>query len=79
MATLLFSEVETPDGVGVLEKIYVTDLGLVMGKIFYPNRKVWINYQLSNLDELLSLQKGKLKIKLKGKSNLIFKRKVQSE
>ena len=70
---------ETPDGVGVLEKIYVTDLGLVMGKIFYPNRKVWVNYQLSNLDELLSLQKGKLKIKLREKSNIILKKKkVQS-
>lgn len=70
---------DTPDGVGVLEKIYVTELGLVMGKIFYPNRKVWVNYQLSNLDELLSLKKGKLKIKLREKSNIILKKKkVQS-
>ena len=75
MATLLFSEVETPDGVGVLEKIYVTELGLVMGKIVYPNKKVWINYQLSNLDELLSLKKDKLKIKIKEKSNILLRKK----
>jgi len=46
-----------------------------MGKIFYPNKKVWINYQLSNLDELLSLKKDKLKIKIKEKSNILIRKK----
>lgn len=75
MTTLISSEVETPIGVGILEKIYITELGLVMGKIFYPKRKVWINYQLSNLDELLSLQKDKSKIRIRSNNKI---KKVQS-
>ena len=46
-------DVDTPDGAGVLEMIYLTELGLVMGKVFFPKKGVWINYHLSDVDNLL--------------------------
>jgi hypothetical protein len=48
--------VDTPDGSGVLEKIYLTELGLVMGKVFFPRRNVWINYTLSSIDNLFEIK-----------------------
>jgi hypothetical protein len=54
--------VDTPDGAGVLEKIYLTELGFVMGKVFFPKRGIWINYQLGNLDKLLEFKSIKKSI-----------------
>jgi hypothetical protein len=47
------NEIETPDGVAILEQIYVTELGYIMMRLYYRDRKVWINKQVSTLDELL--------------------------
>jgi len=49
-------DVDTPNGAGVLEKVYLTELGLVMGKVFFPSNGVWVNYQLSNLENLLEFK-----------------------
>jgi hypothetical protein len=49
-------DVDTPDGAGVLEKVYLTELGLVMGKVFFPSKGVWVNYQLTNLENLLEFK-----------------------
>jgi hypothetical protein len=50
---LVQNEIETPDGVAILEQIYVTELGYIMMRLYYRDRKVWINKQVSTLDELL--------------------------
>jgi hypothetical protein len=50
---LVQNEIETPDGVAILEQIYVTELGYIMVRLYYRDRKVWINKQVSTLDELL--------------------------
>ena len=62
MTNTISFEVDTPDGAGVLEKIYLTELGFVMGKVFFPKRGVWINYQLGNLDKLLEFKSIKKSI-----------------
>jgi hypothetical protein len=35
-----------------LSKIYVTELGYVMAKIYYPKKRVWINYKIGSVDDL---------------------------
>jgi hypothetical protein len=50
---LVQNEIETPDGVAILEQIYVTELGYIMVRLYYRDRKVWINRQVSTLNELL--------------------------
>ena len=53
MKDLVQNEIETPDGVAILEQIYVTELGYIMVRLYYRDRKVWINRQVSTLNELL--------------------------
>ena len=62
MTNTISFEVDTPDGAGVLEKIYLTELGFVMGKVFFPKRGIWINYPLGNLDKLLEFNSIKKSI-----------------
>jgi len=45
--------VETPSGVGTLDRIYVTELGHLMAKIYFPSKKCWVNYKLCDLPSLL--------------------------
>jgi hypothetical protein len=45
----LIVDVETPGGPGILEKVYLTELGLIMAKVFFPNKEHWINYQLKDI------------------------------
>jgi hypothetical protein len=45
-------ELNTPNGTAKLEKIYFTDLGHIMAKVYYPSRKEWIRYTIGNLSEL---------------------------
>ena len=47
-------EIDTPDGVARLEKIYFTELGYVMAKFYYPKKKQWINYRLGDISEMLN-------------------------
>jgi len=46
-------DVETQYGHGILEQIYLTELGYVMARIYYPEKSVWINYNLSDIQELV--------------------------
>jgi len=48
-------DVETSHGVGVLSMVYETELGIVMGKVFFPEEKIYINYQISDLAEKMNL------------------------
>jgi len=47
-------ELVTPDGVARLEKIYFTELGHVMAKIYYTKKKCWVRYRLGDIQEMLS-------------------------
>ena len=54
-----------------LSKIYVTELGYVMAKIYYPKKRIWINYKISEIDELLENKKLDLSLTKFGK-NLLY-------
>ena len=40
-----------------LSKIYVTELGHIMAKIYYPKKRISINYKIGNVEELLENKK----------------------
>lgn len=46
--------ITTEEGERILEKIYFTELGHVMAKIFDPKTKTFLNKRIGNLDSLLS-------------------------
>lgn len=43
--------IDTPIGVGNLEKIYMTDTGLIMFKVWYEKKEMFINWTLQKLLE----------------------------
>lgn len=43
--------IDTPIGVGNLEKIYITDTGLIMFKVWYEKKEMFINWTLEKLIE----------------------------
>mgnify|MGYP005847256015 CR=1 FL=1 len=45
-------KVETPNGRATLVEVYITELGHLMAKIYYPNEKAWVNYRIGNISEL---------------------------
>ncbi len=45
---------DTPDGKATLKEIYVTELGYIMAKIYYPSKGVFINYHIAVINDLLS-------------------------
>lgn len=73
----LYSEVDTPSGKATLSEIYVTELGFIMAKIYYPSTKSWVNHKIGELNNLLkdiniSTKSGILrKIKVDFKKELI--------
>lgn len=73
MKNLIETEVDTPDGVGLLEQIYVTELGYVMARIFYAKKGIWVNRKISSLDNLLEntgiKNRGNYKLKKKRTNN----------
>lgn len=51
-------ELDTPDGRGILGHdnapiLYVTDLGIVMLKVWITGKERWINYRLSDIKDIL--------------------------
>lgn len=54
-----------------MSKIYVTELGYVMAKIYYPKKRIWINYKIGEIDELLENKKLDLSLTKFGK-NLLY-------
>jgi hypothetical protein len=64
---LIQTEVDTPDGVGLLEQIYVTELGHVMARIYYRKKGIWINKKITSLNSLLEgtgiISTGEYKVK----------------
>lgn len=53
LKNIVNSEVDTPDGKATLKEIYVTELGYIMAKIFYPKKGVFVNHQIAVITDLL--------------------------
>ena len=46
-------ELDTPDGVAKLEKIYFTELGHIMAKVYYPKTKQWVRYNIGDIQSAI--------------------------
>lgn len=57
MKNIVNSEVDTPEGKATLKEIYVTELGYIMAKIYYPKRGVFVNHRIGSLKNLLDTNK----------------------
>lgn len=57
MKNIVNSEVDTPDGKATLKEIYVTELGYIMVKVYYPKRGVFVNHKIGSLKNLLDTNK----------------------
>jgi len=49
--------VDTPEGKATLKEIYVTELGYIMAKVYYPKRGVFVNHKIGSLKNLLDTNK----------------------
>jgi hypothetical protein len=56
LKSFLDSKLKTPSGEAILKEIYITELGYVMAKVYFIDRKVYINYVLASMKDLLSLE-----------------------
>lgn len=46
-------DVDTQYGEGILEQLYLTELGYVMARIYFPEKGVWINFNVQTIWDLL--------------------------
>lgn len=53
LKNIVNSEVDTPDGKATLKEIYVTELGYIMAKVYYPKKGVYVNHKIGSLKNLL--------------------------
>lgn len=70
MKNIVNSEVDTPDGKATLKEIYVTELGYIMAKLYYPNKRVFMNHRIGLLQELLESENFTLTTEWSKKINL---------
>lgn len=54
-------DVDTKYGEGILEQLYLTELGYVMARIYFPEKGVWINFNVQTIWDLLKETKIDLK------------------
>ncbi len=60
MKNIVNSEVDTPDGKATLKEIYVTELGYIMAKMYYPKKRVFINHRIGSIKNLLESERFNL-------------------
>jgi hypothetical protein len=70
LKNIVNSEVDTPDGKAKLKEIYVTELGYIMAKLYYPKKRVFMNYRIGLLQELLESENFTLTTEWSKKINL---------
>lgn len=46
-------KLNTPIGEGLLETLYVSELGYVMVKVYYPIEKRWVTYNINRVENIL--------------------------
>lgn len=43
-------EINTPNGLGTIDKTWISELGFLMVKVYFKDRKRWISYNLGTHD-----------------------------
>lgn len=66
-------KINTKDGERILEKIYFTELGHIMAKIYDPKSKTWLNKQIGSLSSMLDSQEIEIKEFISLKPSIIKK------
>lgn len=61
MADSLQMRINTKNGERILEKIYFTELGHLMAKIYDPKSKTWQNQRIGNIETLLNEENIQIK------------------
>jgi hypothetical protein len=46
-------EVETPNGKATVVRVFITELGHLMAKIYYKKERIWRNHQIASMDDLM--------------------------
>ena len=46
-------EVETPNGKATVVKVFITELGHLMAKVYYKKERVWRNHHIASMDDLM--------------------------
>jgi len=44
--------VDTPDGKATIVEVFITELGNLMAKLYYPSTKQFVNQKIGNIDDL---------------------------
>ena len=54
MKDLIQNEIETPEGSGTIEQIYLTELGYVMMRVYLKKKKAWQNIKIGDIKSMLN-------------------------
>ena len=54
MKDLIQNEIETPDGNGTIEQIYLTELGYVMMRVYLKKKGTWQNIKIGDIKSMLN-------------------------
>lgn len=46
-------EVETPNGKATVVKVFITELGHLMAKVYYKKERIWRNHLIASMDDLM--------------------------
>ena len=46
-------EVDTPKGKATLVKVYLTELGYLMAKVYHSKEQIWVNYRIGEISNLM--------------------------
>ena len=46
-------KIKTPNGIGILDNIHVSELGFVMVRVYFPEDKNWITWNINKLENIL--------------------------
>ncbi len=54
MKDLIQNEIETPEGSGTIEQIYLTELGYVMMRVYLKKKRAWQNIKIGDIKYMLN-------------------------
>lgn len=64
-------EIETPDGKAFVYDMYISELGFLMIKLYFPDLGIWKGYNLGNIIGQLSNKNINLKEEIGKKINIL--------
>ena len=56
---MIKTPIEIDGKTGIIEQIYITELQYLMVKVYFPDRKIWISYNMGKFYDVLPLEKIK--------------------